>query len=66
MEPFVHRMITESKDLEEKIEKLKMFLNSVNNITNFEVQMLESQLDAMQLYQFVLDCRIRYYIKNKK
>lgn len=56
LEDWQKRVIEERKELSEKIEKLKEFVNT--NPDNNSIHILYEQLDAMIDYRFVLDFRI--------
>ena len=61
MEPFVERMIKESKELSEKIEKLRVFLfesEESKKLSAFEHSLLLRQYNAMDDYRYVLNIRI--------
>ena len=59
LEDWQKRVIEERKELSEKIEKLKEFINT--NPDNNSIPILYEQLDAMIDYRFTLDFRINQF-----
>lgn len=66
IEPFVSRMITEYKELNEKIVKLEKFLNgeTFKNLSSLKQDLLKSQYSSMLSYSSTL--RIRINIEGVK
>ena len=66
IEPFVLRMITEYKELNEKIVKLEKFLNgeTFKNLSQLKQDLLKSQYSSMLSYSSTL--RIRINIEGVK
>lgn len=60
IEPFVSRMITEYKELNEKIVKLEKFLNgeTFKNLSQLKQDLLKSQHSSMLSYSSTLRIRI--------
>lgn len=62
---FVNRMISEKKDLEVKILKLKKFLDSNDHkLSKGERGLMERQLNVMTEYKWLLEQRIDLYREN--
>ena len=56
---FVHRMVDEQKELKERIDKANTFLSDRRDTLELEaVFLLENQIKAMELYNFILTKRI--------
>lgn len=60
---FVVRMEEEFNVLSERIEKLQKFLKE-NTLTLDETILLEQQCNAMLLYSYFLNTRIKFYISK--
>lgn len=65
MEYFVKRMITERDELKERIDKLKDFIDHVENgnvkVSDYEFDWLTSQLEYMEKYYIILNTRIGFH-----
>lgn len=65
MENFVKRMITERDELKERIDKLKEFIDHVENgnakVSDYEFDWLTSQLEYMEKYYIILNTRIGFH-----
>lgn len=65
MEDFVKRMITERDELKERIDKLKDFIDHVENgnakVLDYEFDALRTQLDYMEKYFVILNTRIGFH-----
>lgn len=65
MEDFVKRMITERDELKERIDKLKDFIDHVENgnakVLDYEFDALRAQLDYMEKYFVILNTRIGFH-----
>ena len=62
MPDFKTRLLKESAELEEKLNKLSNFLLSENKpaaITELDIELLSIQESAMKTYARCLNCRIR-------
>lgn len=60
---FVTRMEEESKQLNERLEKLNAFIAKENKgcISDEEYELLRCQANAMSNYKYFLNERIKYY-----
>ena len=67
MEDFVKRMIAEKEELKERVDILNKFMNTDmhNKLSDYESELLNSQLSAMEEYLRLLSCRIGLYIKSE-
>lgn len=69
MEDFVKRMITERDELKEKIDKLKYFIDHVENgnakVLDYEFDALRAQLDYMEKYFVILNTRIGFHTTSQ-
>jgi hypothetical protein len=65
MQPHQERVVTEQKDLQEKIHKLNAFIRSemFDHIDPAEQGRLKDQYDAMQRYNSILLDRINHFPK---
>lgn len=65
-QPFIQRLLDEKKDLDEKISKLKSFINGniFNNINDNQQSLLLIQHQTMITYSLILSKRIDYLITN--
>lgn len=65
MEDFVKRMITERDELKERIDKLKDFIDHVENgnakVLDYEFDAMRGQLDYMEKYYVILNTRIGFH-----
>ena len=65
MEDFVKRMITERDELKERIDKLKDFIDHVENgnakVLDYEFDAMRTQLDYMEKYYVILNTRIGFH-----
>ena len=65
MEDFVKRMITERDELKERIDKLKKFIDQVDNgnakVLDYEFDAMRTQLDYMEKYYVILNTRIGFH-----
>lgn len=65
MEDFVKRMITERDELKERIDKLKKFINQVDNgnakVLDYEFDAMRTQLEFMERYFVILNTRIGFH-----
>jgi len=63
MEEYQKRVIDEADQLDEKIKKLKCFIEYPPNSVGLpELNRLCRQLDAMQLYSYILHNRIKHFL----
>ena len=61
MEPHVERMLNEQKELSEKVEKLRLFIEEnpiFGNLPQEEQHDMRMQLNAMEKYSTILQSRI--------
>ena len=61
MPDYVKRMIDEQKELQKKIQKLRVFLNDeekVKDLSDVELNLLNCQVCAMQTYDCILASRL--------
>ena len=65
MKDFVKRMITERDELKERIDKLKDFIDHVENgnakVLDYEFDAMRTQLDYMEKYYVILNTRIGFH-----
>ena len=64
---FAERIVEERKELKDKIQRLENFMETEEhkNITEYEQDMLRSQLDIMLEYEDTLTARINYYVNKE-
>ena len=69
MEDFVKRMITERDELKERIDKLKKFIDQVDNgnakVLDYEFDAMRTQLDYMEKYFVILNTRIGFHTTSQ-
>lgn len=63
MQKFVERMVTEKKELDERLGKLEAFLvtDTYNNLSQREKKLLKDQAETMANYSRILGERIAIY-----
>lgn len=68
MNNWIERVREEKHDLDVLIDRLAVFLSSVDSLVVGESQknLMIAQLAAMQSYSTVLDCRLRDVYQNTK
>jgi len=69
METYQERVVTEQKELAEKIIKLITFITTIDNLktlSEFELNALQRQLWAMLDYDRTLIDRIRKFLEESK
>lgn len=66
LEPHEEQIITEQKELEEKIDKLITFMNeNYKSLNDEDKKLLTHQLDYMISYNTILKLRIQNFINGK-
>lgn len=67
MEPYQERVIEERKELEERLIKLVAFIESAMfyDLQSDEKLRLQRQRDAMRLYLYILNERVKAWEKEK-
>ena len=67
MEDFVKRMIAEKEELKERVDLLNKFMDTdiYKKLSDYERELLNNQLAAMEEYLRILSCRIGLYIKSE-
>lgn len=58
MNPIIERLTLEQTELNQKIEKLKVYLETSTDISNDHLELLRVQLNAMEIYNYILIERI--------
>lgn len=68
MEKYQYRVIDESRELSEKIEKLNCFIGREDfiDVGATDASILERQLDAMKQYSNILQVRIARFKEEEK
>lgn len=67
MPDFIKRMIAEKEELKERVDILNEFMDTemYEKMSDYESELLHSQLSAMEEYLRLLSCRIGLYIKSE-
>lgn len=69
MEDFVKRMITERDELKGRIDKLKNFIDQVDNgnakVLDYEFDAMCTQLEFMEKYFVILNTRIGFHTTSE-